>query len=410
MAHRVKGRPFDNFRVAITDPRYFFGRRELVQTIEAVPFQVRVLLGGRRFGKTSALHAIAWSLLDPEKYDQAFPVYINLQLEQPRGVAHLRFLLIARLREAIDRWERVPRTVIRDMYQRFLAQVDSVEVGIKWVIDLKVKFRGSSPGPADELSHDEFRQAFLTSLEDIHKWHFQGICFMLNEAEFITQNQWADAAWSYFRGLKDTDTAVKPFLGLVLSGYRDLKAYKQRVGSPLRNIADIIWLTPLTESQIRQLSILRQSDENVNLSHEQDNAVYSWAGGHPYLAQQMLNAVFDVHLAGQQYVLSKVVAGLLRRHNGDFGGWWNADKQSDGFDDAERAVYYQLAKSRQGSAEDLAPLAALNINQAIDALEVLAGTGVIGQLDEARYAITTQLFEEWVKQQGTTSTGPLPAP
>ena len=188
MAHRVKGRPFDNFRVAITDPRYFFGRRELVQTIEAVPFQVRVLLGGRRFGKTSALHAIAWSLLDPEKYDQAFPVYINLQLEQPRGVAHLRFLLIARLREAIDRWERVPRTVIRDMYQRFLAQVDSVEVGIKWVIDLKVKFSGSSLGPADELSYDELRQAFVTSLEAIQKRHFQGICFLLDEAEFITQN------------------------------------------------------------------------------------------------------------------------------------------------------------------------------------------------------------------------------
>jgi hypothetical protein len=68
--------------------------------------------------------------------------------------------------------------------------------------------------------------------------------------------------------LKDTDTAIKPFLGLLLSGYRDLKEYQQRVGSPLLNIAKIEWLTPLSEEEIQKLIGDRTEQEQISLSEE----------------------------------------------------------------------------------------------------------------------------------------------
>jgi hypothetical protein len=34
-----------------------------------------------------------------------------------------------------------------------------------------------------------------------------------------------------------------------------------------------------------------------------------------------------------------------------------------------------------------------------DTLEVLAGTGVIRQLDDERYAVGAKLFEQWVAQE-----------
>ena len=58
MADSLKQRPFDNFRVTITDPPYFFGRNELLAAVQRSPFQVRILLGGRRIGKTSLLRAV----------------------------------------------------------------------------------------------------------------------------------------------------------------------------------------------------------------------------------------------------------------------------------------------------------------------------------------------------------------
>ncbi len=65
MQNSLVERPFDNFRVAITDPSHFFGRRQLLDTMLKSPFQVRILLAGRRMGKTSALRAIEWNLLNP---------------------------------------------------------------------------------------------------------------------------------------------------------------------------------------------------------------------------------------------------------------------------------------------------------------------------------------------------------
>ena len=120
-------RPFDNFRVAITDPSHFFGRSELLNTMLRSPFQVRILLAGRRLGKTSALRAVEWNLLNPNTGNsrRAFPVLINLQLEQPKDLDNLRYLLIARLREAIERWKDVPMAGIRQMYREFLSQVKS---------------------------------------------------------------------------------------------------------------------------------------------------------------------------------------------------------------------------------------------------------------------------------------------
>ena len=75
MANVSRSRPFDGFKIAITDPGYFVGRESLVQSLNASPFEVHILLGGNRLGKTSTLRAIEWTLLDAESTVQsrAFP-------------------------------------------------------------------------------------------------------------------------------------------------------------------------------------------------------------------------------------------------------------------------------------------------------------------------------------------------
>ena len=326
----VDERPFDNYRVAITEPSYFFGRSELINTMLKSPFQVRILLGGRRLGKTSALRAVEWNLLNPlTNYPRrAFPILINLQVEQPKDLDNLRYLLIARLREAVERWREVPLAEIRQMYREFLSQVKGAEVTLSFLKQLDIKFNINNPDFERRLNNDSFRLAFLKTTEELRKLNFQGVCFLIDGAEFIVRQSWATDAWSYLRGLKDTDTAIKPCLGLLLSGYRDLKEYQQRVGSPLLNIAEIEWLAPLSDEDAKKLIGDRAEQEKIPLSEDNITSVIQWSGCHPYLTQQSLKTIFD---SNHQESRTDLIDKLLQHHHKDFSAWWNAEHLSGCF-------------------------------------------------------------------------------
>lgn len=402
MANIMRERPFDNFRTTITDPPYFFGRNNFISEVCQSPFQVRVLLGGRRIGKTSTLRAIEWNLLDPHSKRRAFPIFVSLQVEQPKDLDNFRYLLIARLREAIERWRKVPGTGIREMYRQFLRQVADGEVAISFLQQLNVKVKITNPDYERKLVHDDFRMALLKSIEELRRWEFEGICFLFDEAEFIVRKDWSNDAWSYFRGLKDTDTALKTFLGLLLSGYRDLKNYQQQVGSPLYNIADIDWLNSFTDSEVRDLIIHRCREEQLPISEKGYGAIIAWTGGHPYLTQQMLNSIFDSHKENKQIPLENLIRNLLRQHDHDFSTWWNEEGQTDGFGDTERIVYKIVIQQQRETIENLAKRACISYGEASNILDVLSGTGVIQRLDEESYQVSSKLFEKWVKQQVKT--------
>ncbi len=392
----VGERPFDNYRVAITEPSHFFGRSELINTMLKSPFQVRILLGGRRLGKTSALRAVEWNLFNPHtKYlRRAFPVLINLQLEQPKDLDNLRYLLIARLREAIESWQQVPVTEICQMYREFLNQIPSTKITQNFLTKLGIQFNTNNSDSEKRLSNDSFRFAFLKTTEELRKINFQGVCFLIDGAEFIVRQPWATDAWSYLRGLKDTDIAIKSALGLLLSGYRDLKEYQQRVGSPLLNIAEIEWLTTLSEEDTKKLVCDRTQKENISLSQNTIADIIEFSGCHPYLIQQSLNMIFD---SNQQESFTNLTQKLLQHHDKDFSAWWNAEHLSGCFSEDERQIYSALIKKSPATPQNLANYTSFSRVKTSEALEVIAGTGVISFINDEYYILGSRLFKEWVE-------------
>ena len=392
----VGERPFDNYRVAITEPSHFFGRSQLINTMLKSPFQVRILLGGRRLGKTSALRAVEWNLLNPNtKYlRRAFPVLINLQLEQPKDLDNLRYLLIARLREAIESWRKVPVTEICQMYREFLTQIQSAEIAVNFLTQSGIKFNTNDSDSEKRLNNDSFRSAFLKTTEELRQIKFQGVCFLIDGAEYIVRQNWATDAWSYLRGLKDTDIAIKSALGLLLSGYRDLKEYQQRVGSPLLNIAEIEWLATLSDEDTKKLICDRAEKENISLSENKIVEIIELSGCHPYLTQQLLNMNFD---SQQQESKGNLINKLLQHHDKDFSSWWNAEHLSGCFSEDERKIYSALIEKRQATPQDLANYTNFSRVKTSEALEVIAGTGVIRSLDDEYYILGSCLFKKWVK-------------
>jgi AAA+ ATPase superfamily predicted ATPase len=85
--------PFHNYKGAIDDAHYFTGRNKLLRKIAEYPFNVRIILGGRRIGKTSTLHAIQRELL--QSNSRAFPVILELHSEMPNSLENFLYILMA---------------------------------------------------------------------------------------------------------------------------------------------------------------------------------------------------------------------------------------------------------------------------------------------------------------------------
>ena len=256
-----------------------------------------------------------------------------------------------------------------------------------------------NPDCERRLINEDFRQDLLRILKLLQKKKFTGVCYLIDGAEFIVTQEWANDAWSYLRALKDTDTALKPFIGLILSGYRDLKDYQQRVGSPLLNIAEVEWLGVLKETDVQSLITYRSQIENISLTHEETQQVIEWSGGHPYLIQQLLNTIFDCRSLNQFNSIDSLIKSLIREYDADFSAWWDNEKKSYGFSRLEQFVYLALTKQRIATVESLAQEMERSIGQVSDALEVLTGTGIIQKVDDEQYQIGAKLFEEWVAQE-----------
>jgi hypothetical protein len=117
-----------------------------------------------------------------------------------KDLDNLRYLLIARLREAMEGWRQVPLAEIRQMYRQFLGKITGGEVTLKFLSQLDIKLNFTNTDTKKRLNNDNFRLAFLKTTEELRKLNFQGVYFLFDGAEFIVKQPWANDAWAYLRG------------------------------------------------------------------------------------------------------------------------------------------------------------------------------------------------------------------
>ena len=408
-------RPFDGFRSAIDDPRYFFGREDILGRIESRPLRVRMLLGGRRIGKTSTLRAIEWHLVKRAREggsQRVLPVFISFQIHQPTNLDHFLFIMVDELRRAMDRWHNAYGAEWRELYRSFLNQITAVDLTLGFL-----KLRLDNPNPGERVSTREFRELLAHSVGELQESGFGGVCFLFDEAEYVVRQNWADNAWGFLRGIKDTDRALGPAFGLVVSGYRDVKRYRQKVGSPLAGIAEEVWLSPLLASQpvdqgagerpdpAGELIRVRSRDESMSLDQSEKERVLEWSGRHPYLLNRVLNEIFDERRRSGGAPLDDLLNASVQKFRGEFESWWNEDGKSDGFGHEERAVYAVLQECRRSNPESIAAASGLSENDVRNALDILFCTGIIdwrSDVDEAE--IGAPMFEAWVRSSTVGST------
>ncbi len=174
------------------------------------------------------------------------------------------------------------------------------------------------------------------------------------------------------------------------------------------DIAEVNWLSPLTNKEISELISNRVKAEKIPPFSDKVIAfICEWAGCHPYLTQQMLNQIFDYYIATQKFPSAKtLIDDIIEYHDYDFSRWWNLIHNTDenqkygGLNNEDRTVYLKLIESRKETDRNLARMVDLSRLKVSDALEVLLGIGVIRHTKNAReYQVGTRLFEEWIARQ-----------
>lgn len=399
----MSDRPFDSYSTSITDPAQFFGRGDWLEKAEANPLNVWVLLGGRRLGKTSSLRALEYRLMSRTSGGQSFPVFIALELNQPRDLDHFRFVLLDALRQAIDRWRAVDGTALatsnaqaRNWYQSFLSRISEVRVTLGFI---QATMKPLASPEKDELSDVAFREAIRRSLEELRDLGYGSVCFLLDEVEFVVRSQHANEIFSYLRGLKDS-SSLKSQLGVVLSGYRGVSEYEQKIGSKLLEISKLVWLECLTRDETRKLAEFRVTDEGVPLDQSTMDFVLNWGGLHPFLTQQILSTAFDQQRSQGRIDPESLKWELLDERQTTFQAWWNADGLTDGFRELEREVYRAIQASGQATVRELVERLGRKPLEVRNSLKLLPGTGVIRRKEGDSYQTGAFLFSEWVAQMG----------
>jgi hypothetical protein len=160
-----------------------------------------------------------------------------------------------------------------------------------------------------------------------------------------------------------------------------------------------MWLSSLSEFEVRQLTDIRMEVEQIVLSKGEIDFIWKSAGGHPHLTQQTINILLDDRKAERTITHEALSLQLLQKYDHDFSKWWNIDGSNpNGFSVTERDVYRELVFRKEGTFETLSKSSELPPLRVLDSLQVLAGTGVIRRLDDEAYVIGSDLFEKWVTQ------------
>jgi len=235
-----------------------------------------MIIGGRRFGKSSFLEALKYHLVKqidlarPEEW-YFIPVLVDLQ-----GLANKSI-------------EGIFSLLLHELHMHFNPQYDMRKLGIHFEVDLeKTKLQYYIQNRQKECSLDEFSQitddflrVFSNSSRNLR------LLFLIDEIEVSLNKDWTETFFDQLRSLLNA-SLLKDYIRFVVVGSSqviDLRAND----SPLLDMSKFTYLEALKEKDIQK--IIHQVD---GISDEVIRAVLDQSGGHPFIAQYLMHHFWEL--------------------------------------------------------------------------------------------------------------------
>lgn len=288
-----------------TKPEDFLGRWPLVEDISSdllnpVRADSWALIGGRRFGKSSVLNALKFSLVKnssirDSKKRSILPVIVDLKASEKKTERNIYWRILWELYRAL-RHSSIPTL---DLSSALLSTVAN--------------------GDREECSFMKFEE----SLDDLTgrlegSWGAARVAILLDEVEAAVNFSWTETLFDQLRSLV-YGSQLADKVKIVLTGSIRVIQVRQS-GSPLLNTINVKHLEAFSVDDIKELIA-----PAAGISEEASIAVHDQSGGHPFIAQYLLHHLWKKGIAQATAEQVEQTARQMRRERAaDLQGWWEA--------------------------------------------------------------------------------------
>jgi hypothetical protein len=337
----------------------------------------QMLVGGRRFGKSSLLETLQRRLIEQLVDTEpgtwyVFPVLVDLKsLPQssfsPEGIFAL---------------------MLHKFWEYFTSSLQRRKVGLSLEFDMsQTQLAAFKQSQKTTCTLEQFSDiienvinAFLTT------YGLLRLVFLLDEVDVILDKDWTKNLFDNVRSLIYADK-VRDNVRCVLAGSSQIVEVREE-GSPLLNILKVVKLNVIDDDEIKK--IIHCAD---NVPEDFEQAVLEQCGGHPFLARYIMYYSWDSLQQGTSPVLSTIVNRFRAERRNDLEGWC-ADVGEAGL-----AAYKVLSEADTWLTQP-------EIEQAIQDKQLLPKVGlalynlcyhglVLHDGSWMRYHVTGRLFQNW---------------
>ena len=362
-------------------PEDFLGRWTLVDEIVADLCRARsdswVVIGGRRFGKSSVLKVVETRLVDRLTNCDAgdwlvFPLLVDLKRCKPSSEQHIYVCILRYLYRALQR----NRTLNCDFASTDLHAIITQD--------------------RDSLSFFQFENVLEDLVQRMDKQSLFRLVLLLDEVESMTGFDWSETLFNQLRAMI-YDGPLADVVKLVLTGSANV-IRARHAGSPLLNAVKIEHLASFAESDLQTL-IARGGE----IPGKAATTVRAQSGGHPFIAQCLLHHLWDDGLARATPAhVEQVARQMQQKRAADLQGWWDA------VGDSGQWAYAILATAqdwgdKQHPLDERSLLAQIqNTEQPLgQGLSALCYHGLVIRDDSLRrYRVAGKLFLDWFVLNG----------
>jgi TIR domain len=333
-----------------------------------------IVVGGRRFGKSSFLGALHHTLL--EQLDQTelggwyiFPVLINLQSLvkiSPEGVFGL-----------------ILNTLYKSLTPLHAKKTRSTQFNLPLTQTSLYRFHQSKQ---KECAFDDFSEILEELIVSCsNSSGLLRLVFLLDEIEVGLDKNWTETLFSQLRSLI-YQGFLRDHIRCVLTGSSQVIEVREQ-GSPLLNMLNITYLKALEKKDIQH--IVHWMD-NVPLKVSRE--VFEQCGGHPFIAQYLMHFLWEAGSAKAKVPFVEMLAKrFVHERFADLEQW-----QTD-IGEAGRLAYHFLAESGDWLTEQQIRLRVNTLDLKIrSALTTLCYHGLaIHDSTWSNYHSTGKLFKDW---------------
>ena len=324
-----------------------------------------IVVAGRRLGKTSLLFKIIEQLhRSPKASDGTWIIPVYLDLKEIEQLTTDKFW-----GKLID---KTVQTLLGDIPD---LNLKNVEANISQSFDF-----------------DGFK-SHLNSLIDTITSQLGKvrIVFLIDEMEEMLGQEWTDGALRNLRSLHNT-SLMRGSLSFVLTGFKDLHTYKEKMGSPLANIALTQPLSVLSHEE--SIELMTKPLEAPPIRIIQDE-IYRQSGGHPFLIQYLMWRICHNNPAAATKGDVEEAIDIFHHQRDDFPHWWESLSKVEG------EVYALLARGEHGMLkEDICAKLGIEKKEAGDVLNFLCYLGIAKQPERNHFCVSSLMFRDWAQNEG----------